>query len=96
MRLFQIGLLCLFIFLQYKLWFAHNGVKDYTRLQAAVTKHQKLNEQLSKRNKLLEADIKDLDTGLEGVEERARNELGLIKPGETFFRLLPNKNNYKE
>jgi len=96
MRLFQIGLLCLFILLQYKLWFAHNGVKDYTRLQAAVTKHQKLNEQLIKRNKLLEADIKDLKTGLEGVEERARNELGLIKPGETFFRLLPNKNNYKE
>ncbi|SFB87104.1 cell division protein FtsB [Pseudoalteromonas denitrificans] len=91
MRLFQIGLLCLFLFLQYKLWFGHNSVRDYTRLQIAVKKHQKINDKLIKRNKLLTADIKDLKTGLEGVEERARNELGLIKPGETFFRLLPKK-----
>jgi cell division protein FtsB len=93
MRLFQIGLLCLFILLQYRLWFGKNGVQDYSHLQYAVTTHQKINEKLLKRNIVLQADISDLKVGLEGVEERARNELGLIKPNETFFRLLPKKNN---
>lgn len=91
MRLFQLFLLCLLAYLQYQLWFGHNGVQDYTRLQQAVTEHTKANQQLIKRNKLLQADIKDLKIGLEGVEERARHELGMIKPDETFFRILPTQ-----
>ncbi len=91
MRLYQLGLVCLFVFLQYKLWFGHNGVTDYTRFKSAVTEHEKVNQRLIKRNKLLKADVEDLKIGLEGVEERARNELGLIKPGETFYRVLPGK-----
>lgn len=42
-----------------------------------------------KRNKVLTADIEDLKLGHEGIEERARNELGMIKAGETFIRVLP-------
>ena len=44
---------------------------------------------LAQRNALLKADINDLKIGLEAIEERARNELGLIKKGETFYRILP-------
>ncbi|MFB0912178.1 MAG: septum formation initiator family protein, partial [Glaciecola sp.] len=44
---------------------------------------------LKQRNALLQADISDLQLGLESIEERARNELGLIKDGETFYRILP-------
>ncbi|MBE0365284.1 cell division protein FtsB [Pseudoalteromonas ulvae UL12] len=91
MRLFQLALICLLVFIQYKLWFGHNGVKDYTRLKLAVNEHQQVNEDLLKRNKLLKADVDDLKIGLDGIEERARNELGLIKPGETFYRVLPGK-----
>ncbi len=89
MRLFQLCLLALLVSLQYKLWFGHNGVRDYTRLRTAVAGHTEANHELQKRNKLLKADIEDLKLGLEGVEERARNELGMIKPGETFYRILP-------
>ncbi|KPZ56789.1 cell division protein FtsB [Pseudoalteromonas sp. S3776] len=91
MRLFQLGLLCLALFIQYRLWFGHNGVQDYTRLKAAVVSHQQTNEKLIKRNKVLTADIEDLKLGQEGIEERARNELGMIKPDETFIRVLPGK-----
>lgn len=91
MRLFQLTLLCLALFVQYRLWFGHNGVQDYSRLKAAVTSHQETNAQLLKRNKVLKADIEDLKLGQEGVEERARNELGMIKPGETFIRVLPGQ-----
>ena len=91
MRFFQLGLLCLALFIQYRLWFGHNGVQDYTRLKAAVASHQQTNEKLIKRNKVLTADIEDLKLGQEGIEERARNELGMIKPDETFTRVLPGK-----
>ncbi|MEO2268371.1 cell division protein FtsB [Pseudoalteromonas pernae] len=91
MRLFQLGLFVLLAYLQYLLWFGHNGVEDYTRLSKAVESHQQTNQQLSKRNKLLEADIQDLKLDLEGVEERARLELGMIKPDEVFYRVLPSK-----
>jgi cell division protein FtsB len=47
---------------------------------------------LWQRNSLLKADISDLKVGLEAAEERARNELGLIKKGETFYRILPSDN----
>ncbi|MGA4606983.1 cell division protein FtsB [Pseudoalteromonas maricaloris] len=89
MRFFQLALLVLALFIQYRLWFGHNGVEDYTRIKSVVKSHQETNANLSKRNKLLKADIDDLKLGLEGVEERARHELGMIKPGETFIRVLP-------
>ena len=91
MRYFQASLLCLALFVQYRLWFGHNGVQDYTRLKSAVASHQQTNEKLIKRNKVLTADIEDLKVGKEGIEERARNELGMIKPDETFIRVLPGK-----
>ncbi|MFY8273037.1 cell division protein FtsB [Pseudoalteromonas sp. SSDWG2] len=93
MRLFQLALVVLLAYLQYLLWFGHNGIEDYTRLSKAVTNHESTNQQLTKRNKLLEADIQDLKLDLEGVEERARLELGMIKPDEVFYRVLPNKQN---
>ena len=52
MRFFQFGLLCLALFIQYRLWFGHNGVQDYTRLKNAVASHQQTNEKLIKRNKV--------------------------------------------
>ncbi|KZN46725.1 cell division protein FtsB [Pseudoalteromonas luteoviolacea] len=93
MRLFQLALFCLCVYIQYKLWFGHNGLQDYRRLTETVSKHQEMNAELLKRNKLLKADIEDLKLGLEGVEERARHELGMIKPNETFIRVLPKKQN---
>jgi cell division protein FtsB len=47
---------------------------------------------LKQRNKLLYADTDDLKLGSEAIEERARNELGMIKENETFFRLIPKEN----
>lgn len=95
MRFFQFGLLCLALFIQYRLWFGHNGVQDYTRLKNAVASHQQTNEKLIKSNKVLKADIEDLKLGHEGIEERARNELGMIKPDETFIRVLPAQHHDK-
>ena len=60
-------------------------------MEKSVAEQAKQNAGLLQRNNLLKADIKDLKIGLEAVEERARNELGLIKQGETFYRILPSE-----
>ncbi|MEX1222129.1 MAG: cell division protein FtsB [Idiomarina sp.] len=92
MRLVMLILLSLFLALQYRLWLGKNSVPDYWRLQQEVTRQQETNERLRQRNQLLAADIADLRDGEEALEERARNELGLIKKRETFFRIVPVKN----
>lgn len=82
-------LLVLLGLLQYRLWFGKNSIPDYINREQEVQAQAEQNANLAQRNALLEADINDLKIGLEAIEERARNELGLIKRGETFYRILP-------
>lgn len=65
---------------------------DFVSLKSEVALQVAQNANLRQRNNLLKADIEDLQIGLDAVEERARNELGLIKQGETFYRILPSEN----
>ncbi len=84
-------MLVFLVLLQYRLWFGKNSVPDYHALEEEVSRQSEDNEKLRQRNKLLYADTNDLKSGLEAIEERARNELGMIKEGETFYRLIPSK-----
>lgn len=93
MRAFTTLLLIIFSLLQYRLWLGKNSVPDYLALQDEVTRQQLVNTKLRQRNKLLYADTDDLKLGSEAIEERARNELGMIKENETFFRVIPSKDN---
>ncbi len=81
----------LFATLQYRLWFGKHSIPEYLALEQDLAQQQQQNHNLRQRNSLLIADIEDLKIGLESIEERARNELGLIKPGETFYRILPSE-----
>lgn len=86
-------LVVLLALLQHRLWFGKNSIPDYVALKQEVAEQQKANANLQQRNSLLKADINDLKIGLDAIEERARNELGLIKQGETFYRILPAEQN---
>lgn len=90
MRLITAVLLLFLILLQYRLWFGKNSVPDYLALEDEVSRQIVNNNKLKQRNKLLYADTDDLKSGTEAIEERARHELGMIKQGETFFRVIPN------
>lgn len=83
-------LLCVLGWLQYSLWLGKNGINDYTRISEDVTAQQAINAKLKSRNDQLFAEIDDLNGGQEAIEERARNELSMIKPGESFYRLVPD------
>ena len=91
MRLFTFILIVLLGLLQYRLWFGKNSAPDYFELKSDLIRQQQDNEKLRQRNKLIYADTDDLKLGYEAIEERARNELGMIKENETFFRIIPQK-----
>ena len=88
MRFITVILFVLLILLQYRLWFGKNSVSDYVALKDELSRQQADNEKLNQRNKLLYIDTDDLKSGTEAIEERARNELGMIKRGETFFHII--------
>ncbi|MHA6203885.1 cell division protein FtsB [Dyella soli] len=81
-------LLLVLIGLQMKLWTGNGGVHEVETLRAAVKKQGEDNDRLVQRNQALGADVSDLKHGEQAVEARARAELGLIKPGETFYQVV--------
>jgi cell division protein FtsB len=93
MRAITVLLLVFLMLLQHRLWFGKNSVPDYLALEQEVQRQIADNDKLKQRNKLLYADTDDLKSGVEAIEERARNELGMIKENETFFRVIPSEKN---
>ena len=89
-RLVLIGLAVVVLFLQYRYWLGDGGYADKRRLQAQVALQQAEVEKLRARNAALQAEVDDLKSGTAAVEGRARSELGMILPGETFY-LTTNK-----
>ncbi|MBS0230961.1 MAG: cell division protein FtsB [Proteobacteria bacterium] len=81
-------LLLLLAGLQYKLWYGSGGQDEVVSLRAQVAKQAAENARLQARNDALAAEVADLKSGGEAIEERARSELGLVKPGETFYRVV--------
>ncbi len=74
--------------LQSKLWFGDGNWPGAKALQATVAGQRAENARLQQRNDALSAEVEDLKSGEAAVEERARSELGMIKPGETFYRVV--------
>ncbi|HEX6928831.1 MAG TPA: cell division protein FtsB [Gammaproteobacteria bacterium] len=87
MRVLAIVLLLLLLLLQGQLWFGQGSLPDLWRLKDAVEAQQDENRGLEERNASLAAEVKDLKSGLEAIEERARSELGMIRKDETFYQV---------
>ena len=81
-------LVILLIALQLKLWVGGGGMAEVDSLRASVKTQAEENATLQKRNEALAADVEDLKHGEQATEARARQELGLIKQGETFYQVV--------
>lgn len=82
-----LALLALLLFVHAQLWVGGSG-KPYTmKLQLELDKQQALNDQARAHNDRLGAEVRDLREGLEMVEERARWELGMVKPDEILVQV---------
>lgn len=76
--------------LQYPLWFGKGGWLRVWDMDQQLEAQQDVNQRLELRNAGLDAEVRDLKNGYEAIEERARFELGLVKPGEVFVQ-VPQK-----
>ncbi len=81
-------LLVLFLWLQYRLWVGEGSLAEVHNLRREINHQQSELERLKQRNRVLEAEVLDLKTGLEALEERARSELGMIREGELFYQII--------
>jgi cell division protein FtsB len=90
LRLILLVLVVLLAWLQYRLWVGNGGTREVAALQRQVEQQARQNAGLQERNDALAAEVADLKSGEAAIEERARNELGMIKPGETFYRVVDN------
>jgi len=88
MRILAIVLVLLIAAIQTPLWFGKGGWLRVWELRQEVQTAHASNEQLRARNAAMEAEVRDLKTGHEAVEERARSELGMIKQDEVFYQLI--------
>jgi len=88
MRILVAILLVLLLILQYDLWVGDGSLATVWHLQQAVDAQQLENTHLQERNQALAAEVRDLKTGLDAIEERARNDLGMIKEGETYIQVV--------
>jgi cell division protein FtsB len=85
------GLLSVVLLLQYRLWLSNDGVRELSRLSAAVEHQKAENAELEERNEQLVAEVADLKAGMAAIEERARSELGMIGRNETFYQVVPER-----
>ena len=92
-----IGILfVLFLWLQYRLWVGEGSLAEVHNLRREIERQQTELQRLEQRNRVLEAEVLDLKSGLEALEERARSELGMIREGEIFYQVIEPESNIKE
>jgi cell division protein FtsB len=88
MRIFVAVLGLALVLLQYRLWLSDQGVREVSRLQAAIELQVSANREQAERNRQLVAEVTDLRGGLTALEERARSELGMVGNSETFYQVV--------
>lgn len=88
LRWLLVVLIGLLFLLQYRLWFADGSLAERQRLQRQVESAERENALLRERNNALSREVLELQSGNAVVEERAREELGLIREGEVFYRFV--------
>ena len=88
MRLLIVILIIVFIALQFRLWFGDGSLSEVVQLSKELELQKQRLQELEERNRILEAQVLDLQNGFDAYEEKARSDLGMIKKEETFFQIV--------
>ena len=88
MKVLVLTLAALILLIQYPLWLGRGSWLRVWEVDQQIRTQRETNRHLQARNNGLDAEVRDLKTGMEAVEERARSELGMIKQDEIFFQVL--------
>jgi cell division protein FtsB len=87
LRWLALAFVALIVALQYPMWLGKGGWLQVREFDRQITAQKQTNAALKLRNDALDADVRDLKSGFEAIEERARSELGMVKQDEVFFQL---------
>ena len=85
-RLFPL-LIALLVIFQLQLWLGRGSIPNVRQMERDLSEQLARNQQAKSRNEQLQAEVRDLKEGLEIVEEKARTELGMVKPNEIFVQV---------
>lgn len=88
MKWLSVALILVLVYLQFRLWTGDGSFAEVVRLQEQIEQQESEIQQLRERNRRLALEVQELKTGVESIEERARNEMGMIKDGETFYMVV--------
>ena len=88
MRKLILFLIILLVYLQYRLWLGDGGLLELWNVHQEVEAQRDENARLRERNEALDAQVLDLKQGLDAIEERAREDMGMVKQGETFYQIV--------
>ena len=88
MRVIVLFLIVSLLGLQYKLWLGDGSVMQWLHLEHKLDEQQEKNKKFLVRNQMIEADIAELKSGDQSLEEQARFELGMIKEGEVYYQFV--------
>ena len=91
MHYVSVILIALLALVHAELWFGKGGAPRMMDLSAMLQAQQAANDTARARNAQMDAEVRDLKEGLEMVEERARFELGMIKPDEIYVQVVRAK-----
>jgi cell division protein FtsB len=86
-RLIPLILIALLLIVQGQLWFGRGSVPNVSAMQRKLDAQNAANAQAQQGNEQLASEVRDLKEGLEMVEEKARMELGMVKPNEVFVNV---------
>jgi cell division protein FtsB len=84
-------LLVLLAVVHAQLWFGRGSLPDVAKLQNKLQLQTAKNTSAQLANERLSSEVRDLKEGLEMVEEKARSELGMVKPNEIFVQFTPHQ-----
>ncbi len=91
MRFVTLALVALLLLVHAELWFGKGGVGRTVDLSTRLRAQKLANDDARRRNEQLGAEVRDLREGLEMVEEKARYELGMVKPDEILVQVSTPK-----
>lgn len=91
MKIFLTVLVIVLIALQARFWVGDGSMADVVRLRSEIAEQRQENERLISRNKVLAAEVRALKSGTDGIEKRAREDMGMIKEGETFYMIVEDE-----
>jgi cell division protein FtsB len=86
-RVIPAALILLLGILQAQLWFGRGSVPNVAKLRSDIEAQRRSNAQATVANDRVAAEIRDLQEGLEMVEEKARSELGMVKNNEIYIQI---------